>query len=317
MEPVSDDVRTHEPQTTGGPDLLGAGMVVLAALQFGTVVVVGKVASEWDLAVGWILALRFAAAALILVVALAVLRRPILAARGERSWLVLLGAAGYGIEASLFFLALEHGNASIVTLLFFTYPAMVALASIALGRGSPGWMLGGALSCAVVGAGLVVASSGSLDIDGLGILFSLSAAAVFTLYLMGADSLLKKTDPMTSAAWVSGSAALGLTLFSVVTGDAVAPSGFDEWGPILWMALVTAGAFVCLLAGLRRLGPVRSSIIASLEPAAGAILSVVFLHEPYTALMIMGGGLILLGAAAAALARRPTSETVPFEPAAP
>jgi drug/metabolite transporter (DMT)-like permease len=267
--------------------------------------------------VGWILAIRFAVAALILLVALLVMRRPVLAAPGERLWLVVLGAAGYGIEASLFFLALEHGNASIVTLLFFTYPAMVALASIALGRGSPGWMLGGALSCAVVGAGLVVASSGSLDVDGLGILFSLSAAAVFTLYLMGADSVLKKTDPMTSAAWVSGSAALGLTVFSVVTGDAAAPNGIDEWGPILWMALVTAGAFVCLLAGLRRLGPVRSSIIASLEPAAGAILAVVFLHEPYTALMILGGGLILLGAAAAALARRPTSETVPFEPAAP
>ncbi len=308
------------PESVRRRDLLGAGLVGLASLQFGVVVVVGKVSTRIGLSVSWVLAVRFGIAALALVVSLAVLRQPLLPAPGERLGLVVLGVGGYAVEASFFFLALQHGNASTVTLLFFTYPAFVALASMAMGRGAPGWLLGGALICAVAGAGLVVASSGGLSIDGLGVVFSLSSALTFTGYLVGADHVLSRTNSLTASAWVAGSAALGLAAFSALTGRAEVPSGLDQWGPVTGLGLVTAGAFVCLLGGLRLLGPVRASIIASTEPLAGSALSFVFLHDPIRPLVVVGGTLILAGAVAAGLARRPVHAPeveLPLEPPAP
>jgi drug/metabolite transporter (DMT)-like permease len=293
-----------------------------ASLAFGTVVVVGKVATDTGLSVSWVLAVRFAVATVLTAGILGLLRQPLVPVAGERLGLLLLGAVGYALEASFFFLALQHGNASTVTLLFFTYPAMVMLASMALGRGAPGLLLGGALVCAVAGAALVVASSGGIAVEPLGVLFSLSAGAVFTVYLLGMDRVLRRTNALTASLWVSGSAALALAAFSIATGRAEVPSGLDEWGPMAWMGVATSVAFVAQLAGLRILGPVRTAIIGSTEPVAGATLSFIFLDEPITALMVVGGLLILAGAVAAALARRPEPGRAPgaevaMEPPAP
>jgi drug/metabolite transporter (DMT)-like permease len=285
--------------------------MVTASLAFGTVVVVGKVATDIGLSVYWVLAVRFGVATALTALILALLRQPLLPVPGERLGLVILGAIGYAIEASFFFLALQHGNASTVTLLFFTYPAMVMLASMALGRGAPGLLLGGALVCAIAGAALVVASSGGIAVEPLGVVFSLSAGAVFTGYLLGMDRVLRRTNALTASLWVSGSASLALAAFSIATGRAEVLTGVDQWGPVVWMGVATSIAFVAQLAGLRILGPVRTAIIGSTEPVAGATLSFVFLDEPITALMLLGGVLILAGAVAAALARRPEPGKVP------
>jgi drug/metabolite transporter (DMT)-like permease len=73
---------------------------------------------------------------------------------------------------------------------------------------------------------------------------------------------------------------------------------------VLGTAAFTAGAFFCLFAGLRRLGPVRTSIVAATEPLAASALAVAFLHQRLTAGIVGGGVLILAGAVTASLARR-------------
>src|SRR5436190_7040865 len=137
-------------------EAVGGGFVALAALLFGVVVVLGKLVERTGLPVASMLAVRFAIAAIGLAVTLRILRQPLLPAPGERWPLALLGMIGYAAESSLFFLALNYGQAAAVTLLFFIYPVFVALAWIALGRGAPGWLLGASLVCAVSGASIVV-----------------------------------------------------------------------------------------------------------------------------------------------------------------
>jgi hypothetical protein len=45
-----------------------------------------------------------------------------------------LGAVGYATQAGLFFAALERMDASLLSLVLYTYPAWVALSAAALGR---------------------------------------------------------------------------------------------------------------------------------------------------------------------------------------
>lgn len=289
-----------EPRTGAGGVLIG-----LASVQFGVVVVLGKLALRGGLSVVAMLTVRFAVAAAILAAALALLRRPLLAARGERLRLVGLGIAGYAVEAALFFAAVDHGTAAAVTLLFFTYPVFVALAQVALGRGGPGSLLGGSLASAVAGASVVVASSGGLTISMLGVGLALGSALMFTGYLIGAEVVLRRTDALTASMWVSASAAVGLGLFMVAGGRGELPGDGGQWARVTAMGAATAGAFVCLLAGLQRIGPVRTSIIAAAEPLSGTLLAVAVLHEELSAWTWVGGALILSGAIAASLARAP------------
>ena len=293
-------------------ETLGGAFIGLAALLFGMVVVLGKVV-ERHLAVPSMLAIRFGIAAVLLGTALAVRREPVLPARGERARLAALAVMGYAFEASLFFLALGHGGAAAVTLLFFTYPVFVALASWAMGRGAPGWLLGVSLVCASTGAALVVLASGGLAISELGVVFALGAALAFSGYLILADMVLKRTPPLAGSMWVSAWAAIGLAVYAMVAGQGDVPGDAAQWIRLMGMGAATAGAFVCLFAGLVRIGPLRTAIVAAAEPLAAAILAAVFLSEPIRTSVALGGILILAGAVTASLARA----QAPREPPVP
>ena len=286
----------------GSRDPLGGVFVAAGALLFGGVVVLGKTDAVQAIPVATMLAIRFAVAALLLVALLTLIRsRPRPPGR-ELRWLLLLGGVGYAAEATLFFLALGRGTVATATLLFYTYPVLVTVISWVIGLGVPGLLLGGSLIAAVSGAALVVTSSGGLDITVAGILFALASAVAFSVYLITADQQVRRTPPLVSAMWVSGSAAVALGLYSVVTGTGELPEARALLS-VAGMGALTAGAFTLLFLGLRRIGAVRTSIIASLEPVASAVLALAFLGETMRAGVVAGGILILGGAVAASMAR--------------
>jgi drug/metabolite transporter (DMT)-like permease len=291
-------------------DLLGVGFILLTSLQFGLVLILGKIATKsGGLPVPSLLAFRFGLAAVFLAVALVVLRQPLAAARGEGWRLAALGMIGYAGEAGMFFASLRHGTVAALTLLFYTYPVLIAVITFVMGRGLPGWLLGASMAAVVGGASIVAVAGGGVDVDAVGATLALCSALTISFYLIGAEAVLKKTNSLTGAMWIGASAAIGLAAFAVVTGRAVLPRGLHQWGPVLGMAVFTAGAFVCLFAGLRRLGVVRSSVLSATEPLAAAVLAAVFLGESVHLGTGVGGVLILAGTVVASLARaQPTSE---------
>jgi drug/metabolite transporter (DMT)-like permease len=295
-------------------EAVGGGLVVLASIQFGIVVVLGKLAQRSGIAVFSMLAVRFGIAAVAIAILLLAMRQTLMAVTGERWWLVALGVLGYSIESALFFFALRHGEAAAVTLLFFTYPVFVALASIALGRGAPGARIWIALICAVVGSALVIAFSGRLAISPIGVVFAVGSALSFTAYLLVLDHVVHRTDPLVASMWIAGWAAVALLVYALGTGGSWSTSGTKTWLQMAGMGVFTAGAFVCLFVGLRRLGPVRTSIIAAAEPLATTVLAWAILGEQIHPAMAVGGVLILAGAITATLAGQPVT---PPEPPVP
>lgn len=291
-----------------GGETLGALFVALAAVLFGGTVILGKLLANRDYPVTSMLAIRFGIGATLLASTLALLRQPLRPAPGEARGLIALGAVGYAAESALFFQALGHGTASAVTLLFFTYPALVAVYSAVLGLGVPGWLTIGSLVAAVAGAALVVGASGGLAVSSAGVAFALGSALTFSLYLIGAEVVLQRTSSLAASMWVSASASMALGAMALLGGDGRLPLGPREWWPIVGMGAFTAAAFSSLFIGLRRLGAVRTSIIAALEPVAAAALAFVFLDEPLRAGTVAGGVLILFASVTASLARRRGAE---------
>jgi drug/metabolite transporter (DMT)-like permease len=282
---------------------VGGVLAAAASLQFGAIVVTGKRVVERGMSVESMLAYRFGVAAVLLAVLLSALRRPLVAARGERGGLALLAVVGYAAEATFFFTATRHGTAAAVSLLFFTYPVFVTLGAWLAGRGAPARLTIVALACAFAGAAIVAGAGSGLAIEAAGVVFALASALTYSAYLVGSDVVLRRTSPLTSAMWVSAGASASLFAFSVVASRYTSPQVAADWWSILGMGVASAGAFACLLGALQRIGAVRTAIISATEPLSAAFLGYVFLDEGVGAATAIGGLLILVGAVVASAAR--------------
>src|SRR3954454_9301877 len=110
--------------------------VLLSGAAFGVVALFGKLAYEQGATVGTLLSARFVLAAAIGWAVLAARRFGPLRTLARRDAGVAfgLGALGYAGQAGGYFLALERLDASLLSLVVFTYPALVAVAVVALGR---------------------------------------------------------------------------------------------------------------------------------------------------------------------------------------
>lgn len=282
-------------------ELLGSALSAVMALQFAAVVMFGKEVAAGELPFP-MLAIRFAGQSILLFIVLLVIRRPLVPARGE--WLPLLLAAsiGYGTEAALFFSALNHGKAGAVTLLFYLYPVWVMLATIVLDRRPPGGKLFLALVFALGGSAIVIVGGGEVEVAPLGILLALATSVMYTAYLITVDRTVRRTDPVTAAAWLGVGAATSNVVFALVFGVRELPAA-SSWPFLLGMAVFSAGAFASMLGGLQLVGAVRNAIIGVMEPLGVAVLAAFFLDERLTAPTAIGGALILVGSILATLIR--------------
>jgi drug/metabolite transporter (DMT)-like permease len=176
-----------------------------------------------------------------------------------------------------------------------------------MGRGAPARPTFIALLAAMAGSAIVVGTGVGLEIRTLGVAFALGSAVTYSCYLIGADVLLRRTDPLTSAMWVSAGASIGLFVFANAVGEWRAPLSV-EWWPLLGMGLASGGAFLCLMEGIRRIGAVRTAIVSAMEPLAAAALAWVFLGEAVTWGLVLGGSLILVAAVITSVARAATPQ---------
>ena len=115
----------------------GALYCLASAAAFGAMGIFGKLAYDEGATVGTLLATRFMLAAVLLWILAAhtgAARRLLEVPRRDVTLALLLGALGYGAQAGAYFAALERLDASLLSLLVYTFPVMVTLAALALGR---------------------------------------------------------------------------------------------------------------------------------------------------------------------------------------
>ncbi len=295
--------RAHRPRRgSSTPELTGSLLCVLMGVLFAFVVILGKGLLNGDPPFA-LLTFRFGITAVLLLAVLLVTRSPLVPERGERLGLVVAATVGYGTESALYFSALNHGTAAAVTLLFYTYPVWVMLASIALDRRVPAGPLIAALVLAIGGAAVVVVAGSGVDVAPIGIALALACAIAYTGYLIGVDRVVHRTNPLTTATWLAAGASIANLTYGLVFHAWVLPHGSEVGLRVFGMGAFTAGAFVCMIASLQRIGAVKNAIIGVLEPLTVAVLAALLLNEPLTVATVVGGALILSAAVIATLAR--------------
>lgn len=277
----------------------GSLMVVASAAAFGAMAIFGKLAFDEGTTVGTLLVARFVIAAAlfwgILLVAggtgaaiRALTRRQLTLALG-------LGALGYAVQAGCYFLALERIDASLLTLVLYTFPAMVAIAAVALGRERLDRRRVLALLLASSGLVLVIAAAGTGALDPTGVALAFAAALTYTTYILVSESVVGGMRPLLLSALVCTGAALTLTPGAALVGD-LRPGDVTTagWGWLACLAVVsTVAAIVLFFGGLRRVGPTTASILSTAEPVVTVGLAVAVFGESLGPWQVVGGALVL------------------------
>ena len=278
---------------------IGIIACLASAAAFGGMGVFGKLAYDEGATVGTLLATRFVLAAALFWLVLAWSGRAgslrSLTAR-DAGLALALGAIGYGAQAGGYFAALERLDASLLSLLVYTFPVMVTVTAIALGREPASRRTAGALVLASAGLVLVLVGAAAGALDALGTALGLGAAVVYSAYILISQGVAERMGPLALGTLVCTGAAATLTLTGLAGGD-LDPGGVSATG-FLWLAglalVSTVGAIALFFAGLRRVGPAAASILSTLEPVVTVALAFAIFGESLGPAQLAGGALVLL-----------------------
>lgn len=205
-----------------------------------------------------------------------------------------LGAVCYSAQASLYFEALHHMDASLLALIFYTYPTLVTLAAIAWGRDHFTRGRAAALIVASAGMVLVLRSSGSAGYDSSGIFLAFGAALTYTLYILVSDTIVDRIAGLPLCALVMSGAAAALALQAALTGGVDLSFGLRGWFWVACIALIsTVLAMALFFAGLRLTGPSTAAILSTFEPVVTTALAGLVLSQIPTLGQVVGGLLVL------------------------
>lgn len=298
-------------------ELTGAGLILLAAICFATLGPLSRFAEDAGVTSLALVAWRAGIGATLMVAFVGV-RWATGVARPARlgdipvrdRWFMLAAAvANTALNLSVF-IAFTRISIALALLVFYLYPALVAVVSVVWFGERLDRLRWLCLAVSFAGLVLVLAGAGSVgevDLLGVGLAFLGALAQVFFV-LAARHGFAHVPGPQAAALTMGGACALYLVISAVIGGlgalAAPAASPAALW-PVLVAGVVGAGVpTVAYITGIRRLGPSRAAILATLEPVVGVGLAAWLLGETPTIAQLVGGLLILVAAALLQLGAR-------------
>ncbi len=268
----------------------GLLLVLAAAIAYGTMPILTKLAYAAGVSMPALLAYRFVLAAGLF--ALLGWNAPALPLR-KRLVLWAVGTVFVG-NAITYFTALQHTPAAVVSLLLYSYPVLVTLLAPLLGlerlrtRGVLAALLAFA-GCALTAAG---ASLSGVSLKGVAL--ALVSALIYALYVVLSSRFASDIPAEAAAAHLAQACAVFFLIAGALRGELGMPSTVTAWGLVAAIAVVcTVIALRAFLAGLALVGPARASVASSVEVLITIGLAVAFLGERIGAREVAGGALIL------------------------
>lgn len=265
---------------------------MLSALGFGSISVLTLLITRSGLQLVTAMAWRYLLAAILLGL-LANVSRLRTMPRSKIVPLVLIGGIGQALITFLSLYALEYIPVGPLAFLFYTYPAWVALLAAVRRTEKLTVVRVTALTMALIGVTVMVGAPSAEKLHPIGVALALGSALLYTVYLPALQHVQRDVPAMLSAFLLVIGAAISFTLAALFSGNLDVPAGAPLWANLFLLSFVsTVIAFSALIKGLAILGPVRTSIIATVEPFFTAILGILVLSDRVTVTTLTGGSLI-------------------------
>ena len=206
--------------------------------------------------------------------------------------LVLGTGAAMALSVGCWFMSITLMGAALPTVISVCCaPVFVALIAAWRGYERMDARLVFGLLLALVGTGLLVAPEAGWQLrpgQGEGVAWSLGAAVMHALVVLGNARMPRTVSPLAASTW-SMSAATACTAAVVGVLGLTWPTGSMQWlGAGYTGVVTTALAYVAFAWGARRLGPTASVVGTLVEPLVAAVLAAWLLGEALGAGQVAG-----------------------------
>ncbi len=248
-----------------------------------------RIFQQFDVSSNWLVPIRLLISGAILLIAAFCLHgktavTQVFHSKRDCRDLLLFSVFGAGASQYTYYTCIQYSNAAFATVISYMFPALILLYFLIKTKRPPKayeW-----ISVLLVSAGAFICTThlelGSLSVSPMAIVFGL-ASAVASAYNTVKPQQLLKTYPL-----------VAIMAWSMIIGGLVLCVICRPWRypvtqtPSLWllMGIVIIGgtifAFCFFQAGVRIVGSLAGSILASVEPVGAVVLAVLFLNIAFT-----------------------------------
>ena len=209
------------------------------------------------------------------------------------------GIACYTIGALLNFYALTMLPASVERVILFSYPAMIVIAGMLMGRGSPSLRAVIAIVLTYLGIFLTVGGfdASLLRANMSGAIYVLICAATYAFYFLVSERYVGTLGSQQFALYAMTAAGIALiALFSVRIGWTRLRMQYEDWALMAGLVLFATVLPMFLAAeGVRRIGAQRAALAGTIGPVATLALASLLLGERLQSAQLAGSALIVVG----------------------
>lgn len=278
---------------------MGIVFILVSGAAFGLLPLFARTAYDHGAEPLGMLTARFVISAIgLVVIRLVVERGRPLPERALLLRLFGLGALGYAVQSSFYFWGIDRIDVSLATVIFYSYPVMVAIAArVVFGNR----LSRASLVClAVVVVGVVLTAGQVGSGSAVGVAAMLAAAAWYTVYILVSSRTIQLVGALTSLTIVMIGAAV-VHLVALPLHRSAIPSDAVSWWAAIGSAVVSTfigmGFF---FAGIARLEPATAAILSTTEPVVSVMVGVFVYSEALTTSRTIGAIAVLAGVAAMA-----------------
>ena len=296
---------TTIPESCRQHQLVGAAMVVLATAAVAIVPSFARLAYEGGSDTLTVITGRSIATAAVCFVVTAMLGRRLRIPRRSLALSLGLGVL-YAAQLYGFLGAITYLPVNMAILIYFLHPLMIGVVAMSAGRETASPLRLGALITALVGLALAVGFSvGGLSL--LGVVLASLAAVMVAVIITASAVAMRDSDSLAVTSYMMLSAALCLSVFSLVRGDLKLPATEEGWLGFGGVALSHTIGTLVFFSAIPLLGAVRAAMITNLEPVLGIVFAMLILGERMSP--VQGTGIALVIASIFAMEiKRPTAD---------
>jgi drug/metabolite transporter (DMT)-like permease len=258
-----------------------------------------------------VLATRYTAAAILMMLATRLSGRSLRPPRRTLPW---LGMAVFNALAAVsFWNAIKLDEVSRVAPIVYVFPALLALLSALAFRVRLAPWTWGAIALAIAGAALVLGNGLGRPNSLLAAALAFASAVGTALFYLSASRAVGERDWLPAATTLFIVGALAFGPLALATGWQ--PPNGRGWA-ILALLVVTGtiAPFSLFFAGMARIGPIHAAILSVSEPAVTVLLALAVLGERFSALQAAGIVLVLASFVVASVGRPQPLEDLPVAP---
>lgn len=207
---------------------------------------------------------------------------------------LMLSGSLFALASAAAFYGLQRVPAGTFVVIFYTYPAMVAILSLFLGERLTGWGWA-AVALTIIGVTLTAPdfSAGLRGENFTGVALALVNAFVVALYFIISSRLLRGYRAISRASAITVTGTLLVLLLMSLTVRFQVPQG-SAWVHLLGLSLFsTVMPILAVNNGIQRLGATKAALFGTIEPLITAVFAMLFIGEQMQLIQWLGGLVII------------------------